>query len=238
MRHIVEAGTDAASLLLFDPGVFPEDFDGRSLDDAVDVLRELTEAGTVRWIDTGGDGGYLLHAYVDEPVPSSLQPYLYDPITVEALPSPTGRLYFTGVEYVFRDDDRQLRKHPHMGGFFAVPPGVCRLTLWRTEYPEGFHEGFRDRLREQVSPWAFRLHQRIMGCLVAIVLFGLVGLAVAAILTPREFWMRWLLPPWVLLLLLPFIVARLRPYREAAKRLREIEREYPSIVALLESSRS
>src|SRR5438046_665522 len=114
MRHVVEAGTDAAALLLFDPGALPEDFDSR--DDPADVLEQLTEAGRACWFDTGADGAYLLHAYVDEPVPPSLEPYTRDPITREAFAAPTGRLYFTGAEYGFREDDRLLRRYPHMGG--------------------------------------------------------------------------------------------------------------------------
>jgi hypothetical protein len=219
-----------ASLLLFDPGALPDDFDARARGDPYELLEQLTAAGRAYWINTGADGAYLLHAYVEEPVPASLQPYIRDPLTAETFVVPTGRLYFTGAEYGFRDDDRFLRKHPHMGGVFTVRPGVYRLTLWRTEYPEGLPE---QRLREQVSPWAYRLHQG-MGWLVMMAALGFVGLSVTAPYAPRDFWIRYLLPVCGLLVLVPIVVARLRPYREARERYRAIAWEFPSIVAQLE----
>jgi len=219
-----------ASLLLFDPGALPEDFDARTRGDPYELLEQLTEAGRAYWINTGADGAYLLHAYVDEPVPIALQPYLRDPLTAEAFAVPTGRLYFTGAEYGFREDDRFLQKHPHMGGAFTARPGVYRLKLWRTEYPDGLPEQL---LRQQVSPWGYRLHQG-MGWLVMTAALGFAGLSVAALLTPREVWLRYLLPVWGLLVLLPILVARLRAYREARERFRGIERQFPSVVAQLE----
>jgi hypothetical protein len=216
-----------ASLLLFDPGALPEDFDDCTRADPYETLEHLTKAGRAYWMHTGADGAYLLHAYVEEPIPASLQPYLYDPLIVENFAVPTGRLYFTGAEYALHQDEHLWRK---MGGVFTVRPGIYRLTLWRTEYPD---ELLEQRLRQQVSPWAYRLHQG-MGWLVMTAALGFVGLSLAALLTPREFWLRYLLPLWGLLLLVPIVVSRLRPYREARERFRQIEEEFPSIVAHLE----
>lgn len=131
-------------------------------------------------------------------------------------------------EYAFRDDDRFLRKHLHMGGAFTVQPGSYRLTLWRTEYPEGLPEAL---LRQQVSPWAFRLFDG-MGWLVMLAALGLVGLAATATMILRHPWLWCLLPACSLLLLLPLVVARTGPYRKARERFRAIEQEFPSLVAL------
>ena len=135
MRDVIEAGTDAASLLLFDPGALPPDFEDRLRAGSVEVLARLDDQGKVCWISTEGDGRFLLHAYVDEPVPAALRPYLRDPVVVERFPVPTGRLFLTGSEYAFRDDDQFLRQHPHMGGFCTIRPGAYRLTLYRGVYP-------------------------------------------------------------------------------------------------------
>lgn len=230
MKHLVEAGTDAASLLLFDPGALPEDFDVRARGDPAELLQELSEAGRAWWMQTGADGAYLLHAYVNERVPESLQPYLREPITVDPFLVPTGQVYFTGAEYGFRDDDSLLRRYPHMGGHFTLAAGTYHMTLWRTEYPDGLTE---DLLREQVPPLTYLLHQSmgwfVFGAIIGGI--GLLGTVWRGLLNP---WFWYLLPLWLLLIGLPFFVARTRPYREASERFREIEKEFPSIVAKMD----
>ena len=69
MRYLLQAGTDAASLLLFDPAALPADFERQFQSEPVEVLDRLTRCGQAFWINVDGDGSYLLHAYVDEPIP-------------------------------------------------------------------------------------------------------------------------------------------------------------------------
>src|SRR5713226_2505055 len=102
MKHVIEAGTDAACLLLFDPGALPEDFESRFHEDPTGLFERLTKEGKAYWINTGADGNYLLHVFVDEPLQMSLQPYAKNPICVDNFSVPTGRLFFTGGEYAFR----------------------------------------------------------------------------------------------------------------------------------------
>ena len=46
MKHVVEAGTDAASLLLFDPHTLPEEFDAANRDgDPTEILNDLHDQG-------------------------------------------------------------------------------------------------------------------------------------------------------------------------------------------------
>jgi len=229
MRHIVAAGTDAASLLLFDPGALPDDYDAQMQGNPGEMLERLSSEGRLRWINTGADGAYLLHAYVEEAMPESLRQYARDPITVEHFSIPSGQLYFTGAECGFQRDDSFLREHPHMGGAFPLPPGDYRLTLFRTEYPDGFHE---ELLRGRVTPLAYRLHQG-MGCLVGVAVAAVIAAAVTLFLRPRGFWLRYILPPAILLAMLPFLARRLAPFREASRQVKELEREYPSIIAEL-----
>ncbi len=96
--------------------------------------------GSACWINTDGDGNYLLHAYMDEPIPPELLAHA-DRLEDIEIRIPSGRLYFTGSEYAFREDDGFLRKHPHMGGSVTLRPGAYRLAFFRTDFPEGLLEG-------------------------------------------------------------------------------------------------
>jgi hypothetical protein len=227
VRYLVEAGTDAASLLLFDPGALPEDFDVRAQRDGLEIFDGLWERGVACYLSTGADGAYLLHAYVNEPVPESLQPYLREPMTVESFAVPTGQVYFTGAEYGFRNDDSLLKRYPHMGGSMSLAPGAYRLDIWRTEYPDRMQESL---LREQVPPMGYALHQG-MGWFVFAAVVGAIGLIATTAQGILNVWFWYLLPLWLLMVGLPFIVSRTQIYREARDKFREIEREYPSVVA-------
>jgi hypothetical protein len=48
MRHVIEAGTDASSLLLFDPGALPEDFERLFQTGSAEILERLDREGKVR----------------------------------------------------------------------------------------------------------------------------------------------------------------------------------------------
>src|SRR5437764_2623979 len=148
MKHVVEAGTDAATVILFDPEAQPDDFDAQMQDQPADFLERLLAEGKVCSFETGADGFYLLHAFVDEPVPDELLKHAREPITVENFQVASGRVFFTGVEYAFRQDDSFLRNHPNMGKSFEVPPGQYRLAVYRTEFPDGRAE---QRLRREVG---------------------------------------------------------------------------------------
>lgn len=229
MRYEVEAGTDVASLLLFDPVALSPHFDECIHQISFELLRQLAAEGRACWIEMDSDGGYLLHAYVNESVPGTLQPYLKEPVTVENFVAPTGNIYFTGTEYAFGEDGGKLNKYPSMGGMFCVSPGRYRLTIWRTEYPDGLQE---ELLHHQVGPYGYWVHQSF-GCLIAAALVGVCGLW-------TYLWRPWgegplyLAVASVVLILLPVIMSRSRLYREAQARWRAIEREFPALVAHLE----
>jgi hypothetical protein len=229
VRHVVEAGTDAATLLLFDPAALPDDFDARFPDDPIGLLERLTEAGVVCCFPTGGDGGYLLHAYVWEPVPEDLRPYVGEQVPGGGLFCPSGRVYFAGVEYAFRDNDSFLRRHPHMGESFPVPPGDYRLAACEMDYPEGLQE---DRLKAAVSPVAYALHQG-MGYVVMGAVLGVIGLLVTVWNAARDPWLWLAAAGCAAAVAAPFVVARLPAYRAAAAAWREINRELPAYVAEL-----
>ena len=229
MRHLVEAGTDAALLTLFDPAALPEDFDQTPLDDQISLWDKLEQQGRMKLVNTGGDGSFLLHAYEEEPAPENLRPYLQEPIVLDKLQVPSGTLYFTGTEYVFARDDSRLRKNPLMGGSLPLKPGVWHLTLYRTEYPDDFHDRlFEEKLR---GP-GYRLWNS-MGCLVGAAVLAVVATIASLFFMRLMPWAVSALPLGLLVVSLPFIVGNSESFRRIDAKKREIEREYPSIVAVL-----
>lgn len=174
MRHVIEAGTDASSMLLFDPGALPDDFERLFRTGAGDILERLDREGRACWITTDGDGGYLLHAYIDERVPRELERCAAEPETIDEFHVPTGRLVFAGSEYAFREDDSFLRNHPHMGGSFLVQPGVYRLSVFRTRYPKQFVEQL---FRNQASLWEYWLWMSMI-VLIPLAVAAWIGLVV------------------------------------------------------------
>jgi hypothetical protein len=230
LRYELEAGTDAASLLLFDPLALPADFDLRTRSDPAEDLGELQDEGRACWIQTQGDGTFLLHVYVDQSLPVELAPYLREPEVLEEFVVPSGRLYLTGVEYAFREDDSLLRKYPHMGGSVSIPAGAYRLTVYRAIYPKGLAEvRFRAgaSLRERLSWNSMRL-------LIPLAVAAWIGLVVIFFTNVRVPFPQFLAPALGLVFALPFLARRLPIYREAKASYARQERECPSFVVQLE----
>ncbi len=229
MRHIVEAGTDVATLLLFDPAALPRDFDARFPDDPQGVIQRLADEGCLASISTGADGSYLLHAFAGESVPGSLEPHIADPLVTSDFRVPSGRVFFTGSEYGSPHVEQALAAHSHMGGSFTIAPGTYELTLWRVEYADDH----QDRIfAAEVSAFEYRAYQSIGWLIVAAAVGGLVVLAlgIAAAWSPL---LGFALAVEVLLIALPILVTRLPSYRRANERWNDIGRRYPSIVARL-----
>jgi hypothetical protein len=230
MRYVIEAGTDAASLLLFDPGALPADFERQFQSDTVDVLGRLSNEGKACWVATDGDGLHLVHAFVDEHVPKELWGFAVAPEVIEEFLVPTGQLFVTGSEYAFREDDSFLRRHPQMGGFVSIRPGTYRLTVFRTRYPEQLVE---DLFRAQAGPQEYWLW-RSTKALIPLAVAAWICLVVIFFTTVRVPFPRFLSALLGLILALPFLVHRLETYRAARRRFESLEREHPALVAHLE----
>jgi hypothetical protein len=91
-----------------------------------------------------------------------LQPYAKQLEILDPFHVPSGRLFFTGIEYAFRDDDSALRKYPHMGEAANVAPGMYRAEFFECEYPEDWYE---DLLKQKLSAGQFQTY-RLMNTLV------------------------------------------------------------------------
>jgi hypothetical protein len=226
MPKVVETGTDVAQLIVFDPAVLPDAYDRQSTQQ-MEVVRALHNAERIFYLETGSDGGYLFHVFVDEPIPEYLQPFLREPRTQSNFDAPSGRIFFSGLEYAFRSDDSRLRKHPHMGGHIEVRAGRYSLTMFRTEYPD---EMMKDELQRKVDPRAFRLHQN-MGFFIGIALLAAVVAVGTLFSLGTSTTSLFAVSVAGLFVAVPFIVSRLPSYRKTDGIWQDVVRQYPSLVA-------
>jgi hypothetical protein len=232
MRYLIEAGTDAATLLLFDPAALPTDFEHQFQSDASGTLERLHRQGLACWIPVAGDGSYLLHVYLDEPIPPALRFCLREPVVIANFPAPSGWLHFTGAEYAFRDDDTTLAQNPRMGGSAVIAPGTYQLTLFCTLYPPGY---ISRHFRASVSRLDYALWAS-MYALVPLAVAAWIVLVVILFTTVRVPFPSFLAPLLMAVLSLPFLVRRLPAYKSVKERYASVERQFPALVAQLESS--
>lgn len=227
MKHILTAGTDVASVLLFDPASLPDGVDGCK--DPGDLFPKLEKQGRLCWISTDGDGRYLLHVYVEEAPPEGLARLLKDPIRIEAFSVASGKLYFAGAEYGFHLDDSMLRKHPHMGSFCEIASGSYALELYRAESAS---EALSARFAEMATPSEASLHGAFGG-LVALAVIAVLAALISVFFLPWKWWGRCIAGPAVLLTLAAMGVWASKTYQNAEKKWQEVQREFPSLVAVM-----
>ncbi len=141
MRHIIETGTDAATVCFFDPVALPADFDLRVKEEAFEYLDQLSREGRIWAQNTGADGSYLFHFYIDEKIPESIAKFSDNPQTIARFPVPGGTIWACGTEYAAKNPlAAGLEKFSHMGGCSDLAPGEYHVVAWRVEWPEGFVE--------------------------------------------------------------------------------------------------
>jgi hypothetical protein len=227
---IAEASTEQGKVVLWDPAALPEDFDSRFRGEAPELLEKLQKKGVLRVHKTGEDGDCRLHLYVDEPPPADIARFLKNPGHMSRLAVPGGQLWLAGAEFVFRTEDAELKKWPAMGTRIEIPPGTYDFRWSRVKISgEALEEQRRAALGEDVYEKLQGEPGRLGICLVltllAVTLHFLEGPALWS---------------WALLTLaagawIVFLASRRTPaYRKAKERLRELERETPSLVAELQ----
>jgi hypothetical protein len=129
MRLVVGTGTDAAAVALGDPTLLTGLRESRG--HAFEEQRAEACASGAMWRgETGSDGSFLFHVFVDEEPPAALSSHLHDPVIVERFRIPSGRLLVAGEEMFFA---LAVDKYPHMGREVRVPAGDYRMTASRCE---------------------------------------------------------------------------------------------------------
>jgi hypothetical protein len=184
MRHVVETGTDGATICFFDPAALPPDFDERIEDDPVGTFEALEGEGRFWWRSTDGDGAYLFHFYVDEDVPEPISTQAHDGATVARFLVPSGVIWACGAEYAARDPERGhagtpkggLERYAHMGGRFELARGAYSLKAWRAEWPERTR---RQELERRVGKAAVS-HLNRLATVTGVLFFCLLALSVVA----------------------------------------------------------
>jgi hypothetical protein len=118
MKHVIEAGTDGATLCAFDATALPNDLDSRIAEDPIGLMERLRDRGVLWFGGTGGDGRHIVHVLVDEePASGTLDPPAWD----GHLEVPSGGLWVCGAEYIAND--------PARGSDFTPPGGLSRFSM-------------------------------------------------------------------------------------------------------------
>jgi len=232
MERIIEGGTDAGSMVIFDPAALPDGVGSKQRDRAPKQLQELTRAGRLYWLDTHGDGGYTLGVFVGNRLPERLEPYAKQMHLCEQLHLPSGRLHFTGVEYAFQSDTA-LRKYPRMGEVAELQPGHYRAEFFEFEYPEDYHE---DMLRQRLPANQFRVHE-LMNALVRIAVISAIVCAVTLLSSLFRLrcgtWTTIILACGLPLIGLPILLYFRPSYRQASSVYGSIQKEFCDYGVLL-----
>lgn len=230
MRIVVGTGTDVGCVGLGDSALLAPMRERKGHD--IEKVRDDAVASGALWLsETGADGGYLVHLYVDEEPPADVARYLEGPIVIERLCVPSGKLIVAGEECL--SGALSLEKHPHMGSVVQVAPGEYQMTAFRGDAPEEVIEAqFETRTTaEERKAWSIgnRLTAMcVLGTLAALFLGYFVYVRTASIWTS-------LIPvigavaPWAY----RTRYCASERYRRAERIYRSIEQEFPSIAVVL-----
>jgi hypothetical protein len=234
VKQIIEAGTDGATVCFFDAAALPEDFDQRVKVEGLDLLSSLQESRRFWFHETGADGGYLFHFYVDEEVPEHIRKHSLDPVIIPRFQIPSGTLWACGAEYAGRFPLKEgLEKYDHMGGKFELRPGEYAVMVWRTDWPD---EMIEQALENSIGRGAIRRFNWL-GTITGIGFLSTLALTLIVVFkTLNSFTdMRWartggwwagVVAAWSVIVLLMVTLKRLdkNPARK------DVVQEFPSIV--------
>jgi hypothetical protein len=184
MKYIIEAGCDGATLCFFDPAALPADFDVQVKEETVELMEQLQTQQVLWFSETGGDGGYIFHVYVDEDAPPSLHSKATSVDSFDAFSIPSGRLCICGAEYAANNPlvgstftpKGGLDEYSGMGGIVELAAGDYRLELLEIEWS---NEDW-DLAQEAVVPKEqLRRHNRLSTLMAVCFLLGSIILLVS-----------------------------------------------------------
>ena len=204
-------------MALFDVGAIPKSSlpDRQSIDALVSEERLIS-------LPTGGDGGYLLHLYVDEEVPEHVQRhYEADDRLMGHFTTADGRIAFGGAESAFAD----FPPNQYIRSDTTIEPGRYAYAAYKTEFPDDLVEKAIRVERSRLEWWARR----------APMFSVLLAIALVPWLAATRYFI------WAGLVAALCVVAyrwfRSRPmYRDIVTRQDEAQLDFPSIVIEMRSS--
>jgi hypothetical protein len=125
---VLPGGTDIAEVGLFSLEALPIKRGVTS-----EVLEELQRNSQLIRMSTGADGGYLLHAYVDEPIPPDLMRYCSHADKLAGVfQTETGNVAFGGLESAFGG----FKSNPAIRSDGAIPPGRYTYAGYQIDFPD------------------------------------------------------------------------------------------------------
>lgn len=198
MRYIIENGTDGACMALYDMEALPDNYD-ISDDDASPDFEELQEQGKCIFIHTDGDGGHWLHLYIDEQEPEDLKKYSISHINVPGLIVPSGKLFYTGCEYVSKEEVDYTKIAPQDAQFLDIEKGSYDADIHFLQYPDSYINNFKKNKLSKKSRKILAIH-KALGYLALIGIglsfgvgstVGLIGILLCLIPLASWFLMFW-----------------------------------------------
>jgi hypothetical protein len=173
MKLVIENGTDAACMALYDRAALHADFDAAAREDSYSAIEEAQANGSCFFTHTDGDGEYWLHLYIDEVPPPEVSSFAVDPLETPSFFIPSGKLHYTGGEYMSKEDSELAKKHPDRLKHLDVPPGVYEATFYRTD--------FSRRVVAQKLKAVLSLKERMLVALPNILALPVLGGILAAL---------------------------------------------------------
>lgn len=212
----LQASTRGAELALFDSRAVP------ALNAPSEAeLAALAEEGSLLGLPTGNSGSFLLHLYVDAPVPPEVLQYCDEADKLAgSFRCASGHIAFGPPEAAFQAFEADLLVRTDA----SIEPGDYTCTAYHAEFPGKL---LRAAVEAHLTPQERRLLRVPMYSMVVAAILGLL--------------LAWLLHP-LCLILLPAGYAcsrhlRASPRFEAlGRRCREARINFPSIVVALQSA--
>jgi hypothetical protein len=215
-KLILTGGTEVGAMAVFSTDALPV----RLPDSA--AIETLTEQGLLLRLPTSARGAYLLHVYLDEPVPDDVMRYCAtSDVRHGRLKLEHGRLGFGGLESAFAD----YAPNAAIRSDASLPAGEYEATAYKAAFPDAL---VTNAMRGSITPEA-KKH------LAVPVQFAVIALSVLAVMTLLEAWLA------ASVVLLAFAGCLWLFYKHpTTKRLRDqahaIELRYPSLVVTLRSA--
>lgn len=210
----LSAGTDVAEMALFDVDALP-----RRLPRDVEDFAPLTSHGQMVQFPVGADGGYLLHLFVDEPVPASTMRYCFaDDKLSGDFHTAKGRIAFGGLESAYAE----FKPNPSIRADGSIEPGRYGYTAYRTDFPDELITQAIRVERTTGERWLMRAPAlatySLLTASLALAITGQFGVAGLAFLSS---------------ILACYWLQRLPGYRTLAARRKQAQLTFPSIVVEL-----
>jgi hypothetical protein len=221
-RIVLEGGTDVAEMVLFSVDQLPSD--GVS----EDTLSGLVDKNQALRMPTGGDGGYLLHLYVDEEVPDEIGQYCVEDDAIKSeFRANSGRVAFGGAESMFT----KFEPNPNIRSNTAFPPGFYDAVALHTEYPDDLVE---DAVKNVIGPDGMRTEDFSFKIIISTVVLTIALFFLASVITESRAFGAALAAVTVIGGRLWYrSYTRSDNYKKIDAQRHEVEYEYPSIVIQL-----